>query len=117
MARGRVGESYILAGPPLTYREAMEQWESIVRIPAPRVWAPGWIAAGLARLVSVLERAGLNLRLSSEALASLADYTYYGSAEKAKRELDWQPRPVEATFKEALDDWRGRIASRSTRSH
>ncbi len=109
LEKGRIGEAYILAGPSLTFREAMQMWEKITGILAPKVWVPGWIAGGMAGAVSLLERAfGLRSVFSSEALRSLADYTFYGSAEKAKRELGWQPRPVEETFKEALEDWRTR---------
>ncbi len=44
------------------------------------------------------------MALSSEALTTQADYTFYATADKARRELGWQPRPLEQTFKEVLDD-------------
>ncbi len=99
MEKGGVGESYIIAGRPLTYRQAMEMWERIVGIPAPRLW----VAGGMSALVGLLERLGLSLPLSHEALGSLNDYTFYGSAEKAKRALGWQPRPIEQAFREVLE--------------
>jgi len=106
LEKGRIGESYILAGPSLTFREAMQMWEKITGLPAPRMWLPGWVAGGMAKFAGLLERAfGLRTTLSSEALSSLADYTFFGSAEKAKRELGWQPRPVEETFRETLESW------------
>ncbi len=88
LEKGKPGESYILAGPSLTHKEAMQIMEKITGIPAPKIWAPGWLAGGMARVVGLLERTfGLRTEFSSEALASLADYTFFGSAEKAKREL------------------------------
>ena len=85
----------------------MQAWEKITDISAPQVWLPGWVAGGMATFVGVLERAfGLRMTFSSEALGSLADYTFWASAEKAKRELGWQPRPVEETFRETLEEWR-----------
>lgn len=103
LEKGRIGESYILAGPPLTYKEAMQMWEKITGVPAPKAWVPGWVADGLSRLVSLPERVlGLRTAFSSEALRTQADYTFFGTAEKAKRELGWQPRPVEETFRETL---------------
>ena len=106
LEKGKVGESYIIAGPSLTYRQAMQMWEKLTGVPAPRIWMPGWVAGGMSKFVGLLERAfGLRILFSSEALGSLADYTFYGSAEKAKRELGWQPRPVEETFRETLEDW------------
>lgn len=113
MEKGKPGEAYVIAGPAMTYRESMQAWEKITGVPAPKIWLPGWVAGGLAKLVGALERAfGLRMTFSSEALNSLADCTFWASAEKAKRELGWQPRPVGETFKEALDDWQKRHASR-----
>jgi len=104
MEQGRNGESYILAGPSLSYKRMMEMWQSICGIPAPKIWLPGWTASLSASLVGGLERAfKLKLALSSEALTTQADYTFYASADKAKRELGWQPRPMEQAFKEVLD--------------
>lgn len=104
MERGQVGESYILAGPCLTYRDVFEKLAAISGIPATKLWAPGWTAALLARVFGVFENLGLNLQFSSEALSTLNDYTFWGTADKAKRELGWQPRPVEETLREALED-------------
>jgi nucleoside-diphosphate-sugar epimerase len=105
LEKGRNGESYILAGPAITYKQMMEMWQSICGVPAPKVWLPGWTAALSSQLVGGLERVfNLKTALSSEALMTQADYTYYGAADKAKRELGWQPRPLEVTFKEVLDD-------------
>lgn len=104
MEEGRSGEAYILAGPALTYRDTFEIWQKLTGLPAPRVWLPGWLAGASAVTVDWLERA-LKMRLpfSAEALTTLNDYTFWASAEKAKRELGWRPRPVEQTFKEVLD--------------
>ena len=105
MEKGRSGESYILAGPSLTYRQMMDMWQSICGIPAPRVWLPGWTAGLSASLAGGLEKfLKLPMALSSEALNVLADSTFYATADKAKRELGWQPRPIEQAFKEVLDD-------------
>jgi nucleoside-diphosphate-sugar epimerase len=107
LEKGKPGESYILAGPPLTYKEAMLILEKIAGVPAPRIYMPGWMAAGMARVVGFFERTvGLRTELSSEALSMMADYTFFGSAEKANRELGWQSRPVEETFRETLEELR-----------
>ncbi len=104
MDKGRNGESYILAGPAVTYKQMMEMWQDICSIPAPRLWLPGWTAGLSSHLVGGLEQVfRLKTALSSEVLATQADYTYYATADKARRELGWQPRPLEQTFKEVLD--------------
>jgi dihydroflavonol-4-reductase len=104
MEKGRSGESYILTGPTITYKHMMEMWQTICGIPAPKLWLPGWTASLSASLVGGLEQAfKLKTALSSEALTTQADYTFYATADKAKRELGWQSRPLEQTFKEVLD--------------
>ncbi len=104
MEKGRSGEAYILAGPAMTYRESMRVFEKVSGIGAPKVWLPGWAAGATSSLFGLLERTfNAKLMFSSEALSTLNDYTFYGSADKAKRELGWQPRPVEPIFKEVLD--------------
>lgn len=103
MERGRVGEAYIIAGPSFTYRDAMLKWQAITGIPAPRIWLPGWFAAMLAQAMAVAERFGVRSTFSSEGLRSLADSTWFVSAEKAKRELGWQPGPIELAFQETLE--------------
>ncbi len=105
MEKGRHGESYILVGPGLTYKQMMEMWQSICGVPAPKLWLPGWTAALSSRLVSGLEKVvKLKTVISSEVLTTQANYTFYATADKARRELGWQPRPLEQTFKEVLDD-------------
>jgi nucleoside-diphosphate-sugar epimerase len=103
LERGKSGESYIIAGPVLTYREAMLKWQTLTGIPAPRFWLPGWTASLMAQVMSVAEQFGARSTFSSEALRSLADSTWNVSADKAKRELGWQPRPIDAAFKETLE--------------
>lgn len=104
MEKGQPGQNYILAGPCLTYRQTFEMLEKVSGLPATKLWAPGWMAAALAVLVGALEPLGLKTPFSSEALGTLADYTFWGSADKAKRELGWQPRPVEDVLRETLND-------------
>jgi dihydroflavonol-4-reductase len=105
MERGRGGESYILTGPSLTYKQMMEMWQALCGSPAPKLWLPGWSAHVGSQLVAGLEKAfKLKLAISSEVLETQADYTFYAAADKAKRELGWRPRPLEQTFKEVLDE-------------
>ncbi len=104
MEKGRNGESYILSGPGLTYKQMMEMWRSMCGVPAPKLWLPGWTAALSSQLVGGLEKVfKLKTAISSEVLTTQADYTFYATADKARRELGWRPRPLEQTFREVLD--------------
>jgi hypothetical protein len=53
--------------------------------------------------VRPLEMLGMELQFSSEGLSTLADYTFWATADRARRELGWTPRPVEEAIKEVLD--------------
>jgi nucleoside-diphosphate-sugar epimerase len=109
LERGQPGQSYILAGPCMTYRQVFAMCESISGIPATRFWTPGWMASAASKAVGLLERLGVETPFTAEALGSLADYTFWGSADKAKRELGWTHRPVEDVLQEVLDYERARM--------
>jgi nucleoside-diphosphate-sugar epimerase len=95
MERGRVGESYIIAGPPHTLVEAVRLAATASRRPGPLAALPpalfkaaSWMTAPLEKLVP------LPTALSSETLRLLAGVTYLGSSAKAQRELCFSARPL-----------------------
>jgi len=90
MERGRAGETYIVAGPPHTLIEAFDLAERITGIPAPRFHA----SPGLLRALAALSR--------SERLRDVAGVTYLGNNAKARRELGFDPRPLEDGLRETL---------------
>jgi nucleoside-diphosphate-sugar epimerase len=102
LEKGRIGESYILAGQPLTYREAMQQWAALTGVRAPKLWLPDWFVGATARWMGWLERSGVRISPGAEAVRTLASYTFYGNSAKAQRELGWQPRPIAETFRSVL---------------
>ncbi len=100
--RGKPGETYVIAGQALTYKQIFEMCEKITDIRATKLWMPGWGAAGMSKIVGAMERLGMHMSFSSEALATMNDYTYWASADKAVRELGWRRRATEETFKDLL---------------
>jgi nucleoside-diphosphate-sugar epimerase len=87
--KGRPGETYIIAGPALTYREFFKACERATGLPAPLLWLP----SGLARLLAeALRGAAPGL---AELMQNMAGVSYLARADKAKRELGWNPRSVE----------------------
>lgn len=101
--RGRVGESYILAGPCLTYKQMEEMWVKLSGIPIPGFWLPNWMIGLNQSLLGITERMGLEMPFNSESMAIMQDYTFWAKADKAGRELGWKSRPVEDTFRDMLD--------------
>jgi nucleoside-diphosphate-sugar epimerase len=102
LERGKNGEAYIIAGEPLTYKQVFEICEKITGMSSAKLWAPGWAAGLVSNLLGVSESLGLRMPFTAEALAAMNDYTYWATAEKAKRELGWKSRPVEETLRDTL---------------
>ncbi len=103
MERGRLGESYIVAGPVHTFSEVFELAERLTGIPAPRIHpGPGTLKA-LAACMSLL---GAFLALpptyAAESLRVTAGTTYIGDDRKARRELGFAPRSLEEGLRETL---------------
>jgi nucleoside-diphosphate-sugar epimerase len=95
MERGRIGTSYIVAGPMHTFAEVFALAERLTGVPAPRLAPPGWVLVGLAHAMRV---AGLLLPVPEnyryESLRVMAGATYAGNDAKARRELGWAPRSL-----------------------
>ncbi len=90
MEKGVPGQSYILAGEPHSLTEAFQVAERITGIPAPRIELSPAVLRALARLAR------------SERLRDLAGVTYLGSNAKARRDLGYDPRPLEVGLRETL---------------
>ena len=90
MERGRAGEAYIIAAPPHTLIDAFDVAERITGIPALRFHA----SPGFLRAIAALSR--------SERLRDLAGVTYRGNNQKARRELGFDPRPLDDGLRETL---------------
>lgn len=104
MEKGKSGETYIIAGPRHTFEYAFDLSASIAKVRAP-LFHPGPTAMrGMAAMMSVAERfAKLPSAFTPEALRVLAGTTYFGSNEKAIRELGFSPRPLEEGMAQTLE--------------
>ncbi|MEK6322553.1 MAG: NAD-dependent epimerase/dehydratase family protein [Acidobacteriota bacterium] len=104
MEKGRTGESYILAGPPHTFIEAIELAEQITGVPAPRMQvAPGMIKAMAAMMGAVEKVLPVPEAYTKESLRVTAGVTYLGDNAKARRELGYNPRPLQRGLAETLE--------------
>ncbi|MBA2681997.1 MAG: NAD-dependent epimerase/dehydratase family protein [Ktedonobacteraceae bacterium] len=103
MEQGKVGESYIIAGPTHTLVEALYVAENITGVPAPRNIASPAMMKTLAAIMSVVEKVvPVPEAYSSEYLRVSAGVTYIGNNAKAKRELGYDPRPLKEGLTETL---------------
>lgn len=100
MEKGRIGESYIIAGEPHTIVEAFHLASQITGKRAPRT-----VSHRVFRVLSVLVRpfdAFLPAIYTSEGLRVIAGVTYLGDNRKARQELGYNPRPLLEGWGETL---------------
>jgi nucleoside-diphosphate-sugar epimerase len=102
MEKGKIGESYIIAGAVHTLTEAFEMAEKISGVPAPRIHPPNSIMHGMAKVMDLIGAiVPLPDMYTGESLRSTAA-SYMGSNAKAKRELAYDPRPLQEGLRETL---------------
>jgi len=103
MDAGRPGESYIIGGPQHTLIDALKIAERITGIGAPKIHVPPPLMRGMAGLMQAL---GAVLPLPemyrAETLRVTAGATYLATNAKARRELGFDPRPLEVGLRETL---------------
>lgn len=101
--KGRIGESYILAGPAVPLGEMVDFWSYLTGKPSPALRIPSRYLKPLAPLVGALEAViPLPPVLSRESL-ELSGATYAARADKARTELGWHPRPLQAGMLETFE--------------
>ncbi len=104
MEQGKPGETYIITGPRHTFEEAFDLWAAQAKVrrpllhPGPRTMRVMAAVMGLAQRVTTLPPA-----LTAEALRVLAGTTYFGSNEKAVREIGFKVRPIDEGFAQTLE--------------
>lgn len=104
MEKGTPGESYIIAGPPHTLIAALALAEKITGIPAPRLHPSPGLMRALAGIMGVIGKLlPLPPNMTAEYYRVSAGVTYLGSNRKARRELGYDPRPLEDGLPPTLD--------------
>ena len=101
--KGRIGESYILAGPAVPFGEMFDFWSYLTGKGAPPIRIPARFLHALAPLAGALSAVvPLPAYVSREALESTG-VTYAARADKARTELGWHPRPLQAGMLETFE--------------
>lgn len=101
--KGRIGESYILAGPAVPIGEMVDFWAQLTGKSRPVARIPARYAR---RLGPIAERAQPALSLpqafSGELLRTLG-VSYAGRSDKARAELGWRTRPIQSGMLETFE--------------
>ena len=104
MEQGKPGETYIITGPRHTFEYAFDLAASIARVRSPMFHPGPHVMRAMAATMSVVGRFfTMPPALTPEALRVLAGTTYFGSNEKAVRELGLAPRPLEEGMAQTLE--------------
>ncbi|MCP4356864.1 MAG: NAD-dependent epimerase/dehydratase family protein [Chloroflexi bacterium] len=100
--KGKVGESYILAGPAIPLGEMIDFWAHLLGRRAPSLRIPSQALRPFAPLVGAVNSiADLPPIYSQEATASLGA-TYMARSDKARAELGWKTRPLQTGMLETF---------------
>jgi len=111
--RGKPGERYIVGGENLTWPQLIDRVADLSGVHYPIMALP----AGIGRVGRVREALGLPGPISAEAENLMAkDWRF--SSKKARRELGYQPRPLDETLRATVEWYRELIeAGAFTDSH
>ncbi|MCA9937445.1 MAG: NAD-dependent epimerase/dehydratase family protein [Anaerolineales bacterium] len=101
--KGRIGESYILAGPAIPMGEMVDFWSYLTGKPAPLLKVPARAIQPLGPVVGSLESKLPLPDLFSEEAIRMLSATYTARSDKARRELGWRPRPPQAGMLETFE--------------
>jgi len=103
MELAKPGSSYIIAGPARRLTEAFDIAKRITGIRKPMT-VPPWVIRLSSILIRPIEKIiPLPELYTSEAMRVLAGVTYLGDSSKARRELGFNPRPLEVGLRETLE--------------
>lgn len=101
--KGRLGESYILAGPAVPLGEMFDFWSYLTGKPAPAIRIPSRLLHPFAPLMGLLEAILPIPALFSREAVEIAGASYAARADKARAELGWRPRPLQAGMTETFE--------------
>jgi nucleoside-diphosphate-sugar epimerase len=104
--RGVIGQSYVLGGEITTLRELVRRAAAVAGRQPPRFTTPSWMLQAMVP-VSTLFGPLIGQALGSEpnlaeTIRASDGVTYWASSEKAKRELGYAPRDLEAGLRTLL---------------
>ncbi len=101
--KGRIGQTYILAGPAVPLGEMVEFWAQLTGRRPPIARLPARALTPLAPVAARLQPALSLSPLVGEEMMRMLGATYAGRADKARTELGWRPRPLQTGMLETFE--------------
>jgi dihydroflavonol-4-reductase len=104
LERGRVGERYILGSKNMTLKEVLHELADITGRKPPRIRLPHNLILPLAHLSELWGRTSgkKELRVTVDGVRMAKKFMYF-SSEKARRELEYRPRPVREGLRDSVE--------------
>ena len=102
--KGTAGETYVIAGPPTTMRDAIGTLAAVAGRKAPKHAVPTVLMKAMTPigpLVGKMVGQPPNLR---ELISSAHNVTFWATSEKAARELGFAPRGIEEGIRQTLEE-------------
>ena len=100
--KGKVGESYILAGPAVPLGEVVDFWGQLTGRPVPMFRVPASLITPFAPLFGALGNLVALPPILSEDAARLLTMNYMVRADKAQNELGWRTRSMQEGMSETF---------------
>jgi dihydroflavonol-4-reductase len=115
--KGRAGERYLVSGTPASFGQFFAALSSVSGIPAPAIQVPGWLVNALMPLFTLLGALlGKSPRAIRELVAMGRGVTRFFSNDKARRELGWTPRELQAGLADTVPWYGAREREVATRA-
>ena len=100
--QGNVGESYILAGPAVTFRDIMILWANILDRRPLALEIPSRYLTPLASLTGLVEQLIPLPEIVSQDTLHILGASYAARSDRARRELGWKIRPLEEGMRQTF---------------
>lgn len=101
--KGKIGESYILAGPAVPLGEMVDFWAHLTGKRAPALGIPAKLVRPLAPVVGQASSLLSLPSVFSDELTTILGTTYTARSDKARTELGWQTRPLQVGMLETFE--------------
>jgi nucleoside-diphosphate-sugar epimerase len=108
---GRNGEAYVLGGEVATLGEVVRRAAAVAGRDPPRITTPSWLLRAAIPFSPILGPALGGEPNLAEIIRSSAGVTFWASSEKAKRELGYAPRDLDAGLRTLLDPADARLVT------
>jgi dihydroflavonol-4-reductase len=101
LKNGKNGERYILANENMTIKDLFTKIAAFAGVKAPKIYMPDWALHAIGATGDVLEKAGINIGVSSENAYTATMYHWFDST-RARSELGFKPTSADTALENSV---------------